>query len=140
MMGRLSFRVLVVAAASCVVYVCLVVTIRRLWLSSQQHDRSGHVMSKPTADDILNEHCEIESAQRHRLRTSSVIAASVMNEYDDVTITRLMERSDTGIVDLGSTHKWLVTLDDGQLAVFKPDWYVSFCSLTAGQNFRWHRR
>ena len=65
---------------------------------------------------------QLERQRYHSLLTLDVIEASLMSPFDNVTVEKLMPRSETGVVDLGSPHKWLVTLADGQLAIFKPAW------------------
>ena len=51
------------------------------------------------------------------LRHFRITSASVMKEKD-ITLRNHLNTT----IDLGTTHKWLLTLEGGQRVIFKPDW------------------
>jgi len=56
----------------------------------------------------------------HRLATAKIIEAQLFSQDDpDVNFGQTLAG---GSVDYGSTHKWLLHLDGGQLVIFKPMW------------------
>jgi len=56
----------------------------------------------------------------HRLATAKITEAQLFSQDDpDVNFGQTLAG---GSVDYGSTHKWLLHLDGGQLVIFKPMW------------------